>query len=176
MNNAPRVLLHPGQLHQRAVELGKQITHDYTGKDLHLVCVLKGAVMFLADLMRQMDIPLTLDFLAVSSYGAATETSGVVRILKDLDTPIEGRNVLVVEDIIDTGLTLDYLMRTLDERSPRNLRACVLLDKKEHHEVEVPLDYIGFEIENVFVVGYGIDFNEKYRYLPYVGVLNANSN
>ena len=167
-----RILITPEQLHQRTRELGQQISRDYAGKDLHLICVLKGGVVFLVDLMRQIGIPHSIDFLATSSYGSATESSGVVRILKDLDAPIEGRNVLIVDDIIDSGLTIDYLCRILRARMPASLRICTLLDKKERREVEVPLDYIGFDIPNEFVVGYGMDFGEVYRNLPFVGVLN----
>ena len=167
-----RILITPEQLRQRTRELGQQISRDYTGQDLHLICVLKGGVVFLVDLMRQIGIPHSIDFLATSSYGSATESSGVVRILKDLDAPIEGRNVLIVDDIIDSGLTIDYLCRILRARMPASLRICTLLDKKERREVEVPLNYIGFDIPNEFVVGYGMDFGEVYRNLPYVGVLN----
>jgi hypoxanthine phosphoribosyltransferase len=144
---------------------------DYAGKDLLLVGVLKGAVFFMADLMRHISIPCEVDFMAISSYGASTDSSGVVRILKDLDESIEGRNVLVVEDIIDSGLTLSYLKRTLGARHPASLEVCALLTKPERREVDVPVRYIGFEIPNRFVVGYGLDFAERYRNLRYVGVL-----
>jgi hypoxanthine phosphoribosyltransferase len=165
------ILITQEQLRQRTRELGQQISRDYAGQDLHLICVLKGGVTFLVDLMRQITIPHSIDFMATSSYGAATESSGVVRILKDLDTPIEGRNVLIVDDIIDSGLTIDYLQRILRERMPASLRICTLLNKKERREVDIPLDYIGFYIPNEFVVGYGMDFKELYRNLPFVGVL-----
>ena len=165
------VLITEDRLRQRIGELGQQITRDYTGKDLHLICVLKGGVTFLVDLTREVHIPHSIDFMATSSYGNTTESSGVVRILKDLDAPIEGRHVLIVDDIIDSGLTIAYLRRILLERMPASLRICTLLDKKERREVEVPLDYIGFSIPNEFVVGYGMDFRELYRSLPFVGVL-----
>ena len=165
------ILIDEERLQKRIKELGEQISKDYEGKDLLLICVLKGAFMFLADLIRHIRIPHEIDFMATSSYGAATETSGVVRILKDLDSPIAGRNVLIVEDIIDTGLTLDYLTRILRARNPSSLRICTLLNKKERRLVNVPLDYVGFDIPNRFVVGYGLDFGEIYRNLPYIAVL-----
>lgn len=165
------ILIDEERLQKRIKELGEQISKDYEGKDLLLICVLKGAFMFLADLIRHIRIPHEIDFMATSSYGAATETSGVVRILKDLDSPIAGRNVLIVEDIIDTGLTLDYLTRILRARNPSSLRICTLLNKKERRLVNVPLDYVGFDIPNKFVVGYGLDFGEIYRNLPYIAVL-----
>ena len=139
-----------------------------------LIGVLKGAVFFLSDLMRQIEIPCEVDFMAVASYGSATDSSGVVRILKDLDTPIEGRDVLIVEDIVDSGLTLQYLMRNLGARNPASLEVCALLTKPERREIEVPVRYVGFEIPNKFVIGYGLDFAERYRNLPYVGVLHPD--
>jgi len=165
------ILIPEEQLQARIKELGREISRDYQGKDLLLVCVLKGAFMFLADLTRNISIPHEVDFMATSSYGASTETSGVVRILKDLDTNIEGRNVLIVEDIIDTGLTLDYLTRILKARNPASLRICTLLNKKERRLINIPLDYVGFDIPNKFVVGYGLDYGEIYRNLPYIAVL-----
>ncbi|HEU6443586.1 MAG TPA: hypoxanthine phosphoribosyltransferase [Gaiellaceae bacterium] len=158
-------------LKERIAELGAEISADYAGKDLLLVGVLKGAVFFMADLMRHITVPCEVDFMAISSYGASTDSSGVVRILKDLDETIEGRNVLVVEDIIDSGLTLSYLKRTLSARNPASLEICALLTKPERREVDVPVRYTGFEIPNRFVVGYGLDFAERYRNLRYVGVL-----
>ncbi|HEX2495589.1 MAG TPA: hypoxanthine phosphoribosyltransferase [Gaiellaceae bacterium] len=158
-------------LRERIGELGAEISADYAGKDLLLVGVLKGAVFFMADLMRHITVPCEVDFMAISSYGASTDSSGVVRILKDLDETIEGRNVLVVEDIIDSGLTLSYLKRTLGARNPASLEICALLTKPERREVDVPVRYTGFEIPNRFVVGYGLDFAERYRNLRYVGVL-----
>ncbi len=170
-NDIARVLITEEELHRRTRELGQQISRDYQGKDLHLICVLKGGVTFLVDLMREICVPHSIDFMATSSYGDATETSGVVRILKDLDIPIAGRNVLIVDDIIDSGLTIAYLRRILLERQPASLRICTLLNKKERRVVDVPLDYIGFDIPNEFVVGYGMDFRELYRNLRFVGVL-----
>jgi len=165
------VLVTDEQIKERTAQLARQIDEDYRGKDLVLVCVLKGGVLFLADLMRQLTIPHAIDFMATSSYGSSTESSGVVRILKDLDSPIEGRHVLIVEDIIDTGLTLNYLLRILEERKPASLRVCTLLNKPSRRKVDVPVDYIGFNIPNAFVVGYGLDYGQLYRNLPFVGVL-----
>ena len=159
-------------LKRRIAELGEEISNDYAGHDLLLVGVLKGAVFFMSDLMRHLNVPCEIDFMAISSYAGATESSGVVRILKDLDMNIEGRDVLVVEDIIDSGLTLSYLMRNLESREPASLEICALLTKPERREIDVPVRYVGFEIPNRFVVGYGLDFDEKYRNLPYVGVLD----
>ena len=166
------VLIEPDTLQQRVTELGDEISHDYTGRDLLLVGVLKGAVFFMADLMRHLTIPCEIDFMAISSYGAATDSSGVVRILKDLDINVADRNVLVVEDIIDSGLTLSYLIRNLEAREPASLEICALLTKPERREIDVPVRYVGFEIPNRFVIGYGLDFAERYRNLPYVGVLD----
>ena len=159
-------------LRSRIVELGEEISADYAGRDLLLVGVLKGAVFFMSDLMRQLTVPCEIDFMAISSYGAATDSSGVVRILKDLDINIEARHVLVVEDIIDSGLTLSYLIRNLEAREPASLEVCALLTKPTRREIDVPVRYIGFEIPNRFVIGYGLDFAERYRNLPYVGVLS----
>jgi hypoxanthine phosphoribosyltransferase len=166
------VLIEPEALQQRVTELGEEISHDYAGRDLLLVGVLKGAVFFMADLMRHLTIPCEIDFMAISSYGDSTDSSGVVRILKDLDINIEGRHVLVVEDIIDSGLTLSYLIRNLEAREPASLEICALLTKPERREIDVPVRYVGFEIPNRFVIGYGLDFAERYRNLPYVGVLD----
>jgi hypoxanthine phosphoribosyltransferase len=167
------VLIDEDRLRARVVELGEEISADYAGRDLLLIGVLKGAVFFMADLMRTLTIPCEIDFMAISSYGAQTDSSGVVRILKDLDINIEGRNVLVVEDIIDSGLTLSYLIRNLEAREPATLEVCALLTKPDRREIDVPVRYIGFEIPNRFVVGYGLDFAERYRNLPYVGVLDS---
>jgi hypoxanthine phosphoribosyltransferase len=158
-------------LHGRIAELGAQISDDYRGEDLLLIGVLKGAIFFMADLMRSIDIPCEVDFMAISSYGAGIDSSGVVRILKDLDVSIESRNVLVVEDIIDSGLTLSYLLRNLEAREPASLEVCALLTKPERRENDVVCRYVGFEIPNRFVIGYGLDFAERYRNLPFVGVL-----
>ena len=166
------VLIDEETLRRRIVELGEEVSADYAGRELLLVGVLKGAVFFLADLMRSLTVPCEIDFMAISSYGASTDSSGVVRILKDLDINIEGRDVLVVEDIIDSGLTLSYLMRNLEAREPASLEICALLTKPERREIDVPVRYTGFEIPNRFVIGYGLDFAERYRNLPYVGVLD----
>jgi hypoxanthine phosphoribosyltransferase len=166
------ILIDEQTLKRRIVELGEEVSNDYAGQDLLLVGVLKGAVFFMSDLMRNLTIPCEIDFMAISSYAGTTESSGVVRILKDLDMNIEGRHVLVVEDIIDSGLTLSYLIRNLEAREPATLEVCALLTKPERREIEVPVRYVGFEIPNRFVVGYGLDFGEKYRNLPYVAVLD----
>jgi len=165
------VLIDEQALQTRIGELGAEVSSDYRDRDLLLIGVLKGAVFFMADLMRAIEIPCEVDFMAVSSYGAGVDSSGVVRILKDLDISIEGRNVLVVEDIVDSGLTLSYLLRTLEAREPASLEVCALLTKPERRQNDVHCRYIGFEIPNRFVVGYGLDFAERYRNLPYVGVL-----
>jgi hypoxanthine phosphoribosyltransferase len=165
------ILITPERLQTRVAELGAEISNDYAGQDLLLLAVLKGSVLFLSDLMRHIAVPHAIDFMATSSYGTGMESSGVVRILKDLDAPIEGRNVLIVEDIIDTGRTLGYLMRILQARLPRSLRTCALLDKATRREVPVQVDYTGFEIPDKFVFGYGLDYAELYRNLPYVAVL-----
>jgi hypoxanthine phosphoribosyltransferase len=165
------VLIDEPSLGSRIAELGAEISEDYRGHDLLLIGVLKGAVFFMADLMRHIEIPCEVDFMAVSSYGAGIDSSGVVRILKDLDVSIEGRNVLVVEDIVDSGLTLSYLLRTLEAREPASLDVCALMTKPERRESDVVCRYIGFEIPNRFVIGYGLDFAERYRNLPYVGVI-----
>jgi hypoxanthine phosphoribosyltransferase len=158
-------------LQRRVRELGAEISRDYAGKDLFLVGVLKGAVFFLSDLMRCIEVPCEVDFMAVASYGSSTDSSGVVRILKDLDATIEGKDVLIVEDIIDSGLTLSYLLRTLRAREPRSLEVCALLTKPDRREVDLPIRYTGFEIPNRFVIGYGLDHAERFRNLPYVAVL-----
>ncbi len=165
-------LVSSAELHKRIGELALEIDRDYAGRDLVLVGVLKGAVMFMADLMRAISVPCEVDFMAVSSYGSATESSGVVRILKDLDTPIEGRDVLIVEDIVDSGLTLHYLLRNLQARDPASLEVCALLTKPERRRVELPIRYVGFEIPNKFAIGYGLDHGQRYRNLDYVAVLN----
>ena len=169
------ILVQPDELAHRVRELAAEISKDYEGKDLVLVGVLKGAVFFLSDLMRALEVECELDFMAVSSYGSSTESSGVVRILKDLDTPIEGRDVLVVEDIVDSGLTLKYLLRTLAARNPASLEVVALLEKPERRKVDLQISYTGFEIPNQFVVGYGLDHGERFRNLPYVAALNQNA-
>jgi hypoxanthine phosphoribosyltransferase len=168
------VLIDEERLRSRVAELGEEVSADYADRDLLLIGVLKGAVFFMADLMRHLTMTCEVDFMAISSYGAATDSSGVVRILKDLDINIAGRDVLVVEDIIDSGLTLSYLMRNLEAREPASLEICALLTKPERREIDVPVRYVGFEIPNRFVIGYGLDFAERYRNLPYVGVLDPD--
>jgi hypoxanthine phosphoribosyltransferase len=169
------ILIDEASRRQRIEELGEEISADYEGRDVLLVGVLKGAVFFMADLMRQLSLPCEIDFMAISSYGEGTDSSGVVRILKDLDSNITGRHVLVLEDIIDTGLTLSYLMRNLGAREPASLEVCALLVKHGRREADVPVKYVGFEIPNQFVVGYGLDFAERYRNLPHVAVLQEES-
>ena len=166
------ILIDEETLAARVRELGAEVSADYQGRDLLLIGVLKGAVFFMADLMRHITVPCEVDFMAISSYGDSTDSSGIVRILKDLDINIEGRDVLVVEDIIDSGLTRSYLMRNLESREPASLEVCALMTKPDRREIDVPVRYIGFEIPNRFVVGYGLDFGERYRNLPYVAVLS----
>jgi hypoxanthine phosphoribosyltransferase len=165
------ILVSAEDLERRVSELATEISADYAGRDLLLVGVLKGAVFFVSDLMRQLEVPVEVDFMAVASYGSATKSSGVVRILKDLDAAIEGRDVLIVEDIVDSGLTLQYLMRNLNGRNPRSLEVCALLVKPERQKVDLPTRYVGFEIPDRFAVGYGLDHAERYRNLPYVAAL-----
>jgi hypoxanthine phosphoribosyltransferase len=169
------ILVQPDQLQRRVRELGQQISADYEERNPLLIGVLKGAVFFLADLMREITVPCEVDFMAISSYGSATQSSGVVRILKDLDRAIEGRHVLIVEDIVDSGLTLQYLMRNLGARKPASLEVCALLTKPERRKVDLPTRYLGFEIPDKFAIGYGLDFGEHYRNLPYVAALEESS-
>ena len=167
------ILIDEATLRRRVEELGEEISGDYEGRDLLLVGVLKGAVFFMADLMRQISVACEIDFMAISSYGAASDSSGVVRILKDLDINIRGRHVLILEDIIDSGLTLSYLMRNLGAREPASLEVCALLVKHGRRETDVPVKYVGFEIPNRYVIGYGLDFAERYRNLPHVAVMRT---
>lgn len=173
-NDIAEIVLTAAELRARVAELGQQITRDYQGQDLMLVGVLKGALIFMVDLARAIDLPLSMDFMAISSYGASTETTGVVRILKDLDASIEGKHVLIVEDIVDTGLTLKYITELLAARHPASLRVCALLNKVKPRKAAITLDYMGFEIPDRFVVGYGLDFTETYRNLPFVGLLRPD--
>jgi len=166
------ILVQPDELARRVRELGVELSRDYADRDLLLVGVLKGALFFLSDLMRRLEVPCEVDFMAVASYGSSTDSSGVVRILKDLDASIEGRHVLVVEDIVDSGLTLQYLLRNLRARNPATLEVCALLTKPERRMVELEPRYVGFEIPNRFVIGYGLDHAERFRNLPFVAVLN----
>jgi len=172
-DDVAQVLLTPEQIAARVQELGAAISEDYAGKELMLICILKGANIFLADLVRQITVPVSYDFVAVSSYGADTKSSGVVRILKDLDESAESKHVLVVEDIVDTGLTLrlSYILENLRSRRAASVKVCTLLDKPSRRRVDVPVDYYGFKVEDQFVVGYGMDYQGKYRNLPYIGVL-----
>jgi hypoxanthine phosphoribosyltransferase len=165
------ILVQRDELAHRVRALGERISADYEDRSLFLVGVLKGAVFFLSDLMRHLRVPCEVDFMAVASYGSSTDSSGIVRILKDLDAPIEGRDVLIVEDIVDSGLTLSYLLRTLQARNPASLEVCALLTKPERRKVDLPIRYVGFEIPNRFAIGYGLDYGERYRNLPYVAVL-----
>lgn len=165
------VLITQKQLQHKVAELGQQISRDYKGRAPLLLCVLKGALMFVADLARAIELPLEMDFMVISSYGSATESSGVVRIVKDLEAPIAGKDVLVVEDIVDSGLTLNYLLEVLRTRNPASLRVCALIDKVKEREKVVMPDYIGFRVADRFVVGYGLDYAQHYRNLPYIGVL-----
>lgn len=166
-----RILLSEGEIRTRVAEMGKQISLDYAGKELLVVGILKGAMIFLADLVRNITVPTYFDFISVSSYGASSESSGAVRILKDLDYGIEGRHILIVEDIVDTGLTLNYLVENLKSRDPAGIKICTLLDKPSRRVEPVGIDYNGFTIPDEFVVGYGLDYNERYRNFPYIMVL-----
>lgn len=166
-----KILITEDMLQSKIAELGSKITADYMDKDLLLVCVLKGAVIFVSDLMRKIELPLDIDFMAISSYGSNTKSSGVVRILKDLNTSIEGKHVLIVEDIIDSGLTLSYLVENLKSRGPSSVEICTILDKPDRRAVELEIKYTGFQVPDEFVVGYGLDYAEKYRNLPYIAVL-----
>jgi len=168
-----KVLLDADTIQRRVRELGEQLSRDYADKNPVLICILKGAAIFMADLVRHISVPVRMDFMAISSYGSGVRTSGVVRILKDLDSSIERQHVLIVEDIVDSGLTLSYLLDNLQSRQPASLRTCVLLDKPGQRRVPLKVDYVGFEIPDEFVVGYGLDYAENYRHLPYIGVLKA---
>ena len=169
-----KVLLSRDQIRDRVKQMGQEITRDYAGREPHLVGVLKGACTFLTDLSRHIDLPITLDYIAVSSYGASTKTSGEVKLVKDLDQGLDGRDLLVVEDIVDTGLTLNYLLNVLRARGPRSLKVASLLSKPSRRLVEIPVDYIGFTIEDHFVVGYGLDFNEKFRNHPEIVIYGTD--
>lgn len=170
-----KILFTGEELLKRISELGEEITRDYKGKNLLILAILKGAVPFMADLIQHISIPLTYDFMAVSSYGASTTSSGVVRIMKDLERSVEGIDILIVEDIIDTGLTLKYLKENLTARNPQSVKVVTLLDKPDRRKVDVTPDYNGFTIPDEFVVGYGLDFNERYRNLPYIGILKPEA-
>ncbi len=169
-----RVLLSEEEIAAKIKELGLQISSDYEGESVYALCILKGGVYFMTELTKRITVPVSIDFMSVSSYGAGTESSGVVKIVKDLDSSIEGKNVIVIEDIIDTGHTLSYLLDNLKARKPKSLKLCALLDKPDRRVVDVKVDYKGFEIPDEFVVGYGMDYDQKYRNLPYIGVVEFN--
>lgn len=174
MGDKIRVMYSEEEVDKRIRELGEQISKRYEGKTVHMICVLKGGVFFMCELAKRITVPVTMDFMSVSSYGAGTKSSGIVRIVKDLDQSIEGKDVLVVEDIIDSGRTLSHLMKILNERKPSSICLCTLLDKPEHREVDdVNVDYTGFQVPDEFVVGYGLDYDQLYRNLPYVGVVET---
>ncbi len=172
MKESTRVLIPEDQIDERIRQLAEQISKDYAGKTVHLIGILKGSVFFICDLAKRLTIPVTMDFMSVSSYGAGTKSSGVVKLIKDLDEPIENREVLVVEDIIDSGHTLSYLLKNLSSRHPASLRLCTLLDKPDRRECDVEVDYQGFQIPDEFVIGYGLDYDQRYRNLPYIGVMS----
>lgn len=167
-----KVLLSEKEVDNRIQAIGEQISRDYAGKQVHLICVLKGGSFFLCELAKRITVPVSLDFMSVSSYGSETKSSGVVKIIKDLDEPIKGKDVLVIEDIVDSGRTLSYLMEMLKDRGPASLKLCTLLDKPDRRVIDVPVDYTGFEIPDEFVVGYGLDYDQRYRNLPYIGVIS----
>ena len=172
MKETSRVLIPEDKVDERIAQLGEQISRDYAGKQVHLIGILKGSIFFVCELAKRITVPVTIDFMSVSSYGAGTKSSGVVKLIKDLDEPIEGKDVLVVEDIIDSGHTLSYLLKNLSSRNPASIRLCTLLDKPERREVDVEVDYQGFSIPDEFVIGYGLDYDQRYRNLPYIGVLS----
>lgn len=168
-----RVLIPEKDVEERIREMGRQISDEYKGRQVHLICVLKGGVFFMCELAKKIDVPVSLDFMSVSSYGDGTSSNGVVRIVKDLDESLEGKDVIVVEDIIDSGRTLSYLLELLKKRNPNSMRLCTLLDKPDRRVREVHVDYVGFEIPDEFVVGYGLDYAQKYRNLPYIGIVDG---
>ncbi len=165
------IMLTEEEVDKKIQELGEKISSDYAGKQVHLVCVLKGGSFFMCELAKRITVPVSLDFMSVSSYGSDTKSSGVVKIVKDLDEPLEGKDVIVIEDIVDSGRTLSYLLEMLSDRKPNSLKLCTLLDKPDRRVVDVKVDYTGFEIPDEFVVGYGLDYDQKYRNLPYIGVV-----
>lgn len=171
LNDMEKVLLSAEEIQEKVKELGAQISKDYEGKNLMLISILKGSIVFMSDLMRAITIHCKIDFMAVSSYGSSTKTSGVVRILKDLDIPLENYDVLIVEDILDSGMTLDYITKILNERHPNSIKICTLLDKPARRKIDIKADYVGFLVPDEFVVGYGLDYDERYRNVPFVGVL-----
>lgn len=173
-NDVKRILISQEDIQKRVKELGVQISKDYKGKSLMMICILKGAIMFYSDLARYISIPLSMDFMAVSSYGHSTTSSGEVRIIKDLSIPAEGHDILIIEDILDSGNTLNYIKKILEDRNPASLKICTLLDKPERRVKPIEVEYKGFEIPDEFVIGYGLDFAEKYRNLPFIGVLKES--
>lgn len=168
-----KVLVSEAEVDARIEELGKKISEDYAGKEVHLICILKGGVFFMCELAKRITVPVSMDFMSVSSYGDATVSSGIVKIAKDLDESLEGKEVIIVEDIIDSGRTLYYLMDVLAKRNPKSMRLCTLLDKPERRVKDVKVEYVGFNIPDEFVVGYGLDYQQKYRNLPYIGVVEG---
>lgn len=166
-----RVLLSEEEVNERIRQIGEQISKDYEGRQVHLICVLKGGSFFMCELAKRITVPVSLDFMSVSSYGSGTKSSGVVKIVKDLDEPLDGKDVIVVEDIVDSGRTLSYLLELLGKRNPKSLALCTMLDKPESRVVDVKVDYTGFNIPDEFVVGYGLDYDQRYRNLPYIGVV-----
>lgn len=171
MSDKIKIMLPEGEVDKRIGEIGAQITKDYSGKEVHLICILKGSVFFTCELAKRIEVPVTMDFMSVSSYGNEKRSSGVVRIVKDLDEPLEGKDVIIIEDIIDSGRTLSYLMEILKQRQPKSLALCTLLDKPDRRVKDVKVNYTGFQIPDEFVVGYGLDCGQKYRNLPYIGVV-----
>lgn len=174
MSETIRVMIPEDEVDRRIQEIGEQISKDYAGKEVHLICVLRGGSFFMCELAKRITVPVTLDFMSVSSYGSDTKSSGIVKIVKDLDDSIKGKNVLVIEDVVDSGRTLSYLLEMLKDRGPESLRLCTLLDKPSRRVVDVHVDYTGFEIPDEFVVGYGLDYAQKYRNLPYIGVVSID--
>ena len=172
MKESIRVLIPEDKVDERIAQLGEQISQDYAGREVHLIGILKGSIFFICELAKRITVPVTMDFMSVSSYGAGTKSSGVVKLIKDLDEPINGKDVLIVEDIIDSGRTLSYLLKNLSSRQPASIRLCTMLDKPERREVDVEVDYQGFRIPDEFVIGYGLDYDQRYRNLPYIGVLS----
>lgn len=175
MEDKIRVLLSEEEVGKKIEEIGKQVSRDYEGKTVHMICVLKGGIFFTCELAKRITVPVSLDFMSVSSYGAGTKSTGVVKIVKDLDEPLEGKDVLIVEDIIDSGRTLSYLIEILRRRNPASIKLCTLLDKPERRVTDVKVDYVGFNIPDEFVVGYGLDYAQKYRNLPYIGVVEVEA-
>ena len=175
MSEKISVMIPENEVDARIQEIGEQISKDYASEEVHLICVLRGGSFFMCELAKRISVPVTLDFMSVSSYGMDTKSSGVVKIVKDLDDSIKGKNVIVVEDVVDSGRTLSYLLEMLKKRGPKSMRLCTLLDKPERRVVDVHVDYTGFEIPDEFVVGYGLDYAQKYRNLPYIGIVELDA-